>query len=63
MQMTLPCAVSNNIDDLVASLEKSSKDLLKWFDYNLLKSNVDKCHLLVSSCEKEIGDLKLENSS
>ena len=52
MLMTL-YAVSNNIDDLIWSLEKSSKVLLKLFDVNLMESNRDKCHLLVSSCEKK----------
>ena len=47
---TTPYAVSDNIDDLISSLERSSKDLLKWFDGNLMQSNPDKCHLLVSSC-------------
>ena len=46
-----PYAVSDDIDDLMASLEKYLKDLLKWFDDNLRKSNPDKCHLLVSSRE------------
>ena len=46
---TTPYAVSDNIDDLISSLEKSSKDLLKWFDDNLMNRNPDKCHLLVSS--------------
>ena len=62
---TMPYAVSDNIDDLISSLERSSKDLLKWFDDNLMKSNPDKCHLLVISCEKikiEIGDFETENS-
>ena len=62
---TTPYAVSDNIDDWISSLEKSSKGLLKWFDHNLMKSNPDKCHLLVSSCEKikiEIGDFEIENS-
>ena len=62
---TTPYTVSNNIDDLISSLERSSKDLLKWFDDNLMKSNPDKCHLLVISCEKikiEIGDFEIENS-
>ena len=57
-----PYAASDNIDDLVTSLEKSLKDLLKWFDDNLTKSNPDKCHLLVSSREKikmKIGDFKI----
>ena len=34
---TTPYAVSDNADDLIASLEKSSKDLIKWFDDNLMK--------------------------
>ena len=63
---TTPYAVSDNIDGLIASLKKSSKDLLKWCDDNLMKSNTDKCHLLVSSCGKikmEIGDFGKENST
>ena len=62
----MPYAFSNNIDELIASLEKSSKDLRKWFYDNLMKSNPDKCHLLVSSRKKmkmEIGDFKIENST
>ena len=57
----MPYAVYN----LIVSFEKSSKDLLKWFDDNLTKSSPDKCHFLVSSCEKMkmvIGGLVLENS-
>ena len=65
MLMTL-YAVSDNIDDLIWSLEKSSKVLLKLFDVNLMESNRDKCHLLVSSCEKkkkmEIGNFQIEKS-
>ena len=30
---------------------KSIKTLLKWFENSLLKSNADKCHLLVSSSD------------
>ena len=63
---TTPYAVSGNMDDLILSLEKSSKDLLQWFDDNLMKSDPDKCHLLLSSCEKikmEIGDFEIENST
>ena len=63
---TTPYAISDNTDDLISSMAKSSKDLLKWFDDNLMNlSNPDKCHLLVSSCEKikiEIGDSEIENS-
>ena len=44
-----PCASSNDVNGLVKSLEETSKDLFKWFDDNLMKSNPDKCHLLVST--------------
>ena len=43
----MPYTVSDSIDDLISSLEGSSKDLLKWFDHNLMKSNPDRCNLLV----------------
>ena len=59
-------AVSNNINDLIASLEKSSKGLFKRFDDDLIKRNHNKCHLLVSSCEKtkmEIVDFEIETST
>ena len=45
-------ATANNIERLIASLEEASKSLFTWFDNNLMKSNADKCHLLVSSNEK-----------
>ena len=34
---------------LKKSLEEASKELLKWFDNNLMKSNPDKCNLFVST--------------
>ena len=58
---TTPYSVSDDIDDLISSLEKSSKDLLKWFDDNLMKSNPDKCHLLVNSREKIKVKIEIEN--
>ena len=47
-----PYATANDIDSLIVSLEEASKFLFTWFDNNLMKSNADKCHLLVSSHEK-----------
>ena len=41
--------VANNVDDLITSLEQESNALFEWFRNNLLKSNADKCHLLVST--------------
>ena len=57
---TTPYAVSDNIDDLISSSERFPKDLLKWFDDNLMKSNPEKCHLLVSSCEKIKIEIEIE---
>ena len=60
----MPHATANDIDSLIAS-----KSLFTWFDNNLMKSNGNKCHLLVSSNEKvtikigshEIANTKREN--
>ena len=64
--VTTPYVVSDDIDDLLVSLEKFWKDLLKRFDDNFMKINPGKCHLLVSSHENlrmEIGDFKIEIST
>ena len=58
--------ITDNIDDWIASLEKSLKDLQIWLDNNLMKSNLDKYHLVVSSFKKikiQIGDFKVETST
>ena len=60
-----PYATANNIDSLIASLEEASKPLCTWFDNNLMKSNTDKCHLLVCSNEKvtvKIGSHEIANT-
>ena len=44
-----PYATANDIDSLITSLVEASKSLFTWFDNNLMKSNVYKCHLLASS--------------
>ena len=44
-----PYVIADDINGVIASLEKASKALFEWFENNLLKSNADKCHLLVSS--------------
>ena len=61
----MPHATANDIDSLIASLEEASKSLFTWFDNNLMKSNADKCHLLVSSNEKvtiKIGSYEIANT-
>ena len=55
-----------NIDDVILSLQESSKQLFKWFSDNKMKSNSDKCHLIVSTndtTEIQIGDSVIKSSS
>ena len=57
---------SGNIDDVILSLQESSKQLFKWFSDNQMKSNSDKCHLIVSTngtTEIQIGDSVIKSSS
>ena len=61
----MPYTSSNDINSLIKSLEKASKELFKWFDDNLMKSNPDKCHLLVSTNDNvaiRIGNFQTENN-
>ena len=47
------------------SKEKASKSLFNWFNNNRMKSNADKCHILVSSYKKlknQIGDREVDNT-
>ena len=46
-----PYVFADGINGVITSLEKASKVLFEWFENNLLKSNADKCHLLVSSSD------------
>ena len=50
---------------LIKSLEEASKEFFRWFDDNLMKSNPDKCHLLVSTNDNvaiRIGNVQIENT-
>ena len=44
--------IADNLDDPITSLEQVSNGLFEWFKNNLLKSNADKCHLLVSTNDR-----------
>ena len=46
-----PYVIADDINGVITSLEQTSKALFEWFENNLLKSNADKCHLLVSSSD------------
>ena len=42
-----PYATGKNLDELLKNLEKETYVVLKWFKLNEMKSNDDKCHLIV----------------
>ena len=46
-----PYVIADDVNGVIASLEKASKAMFKWFENNSLKSNANKCHLLVSSTD------------
>ena len=56
----------DNIEEVVLSLQESSKKLFKWFSDNQMKSNGDKCHLIVSTndtAEIQIGEYLIKSST
>ena len=58
--------VDDSIDEVIFSLQESSKKLFKWFADNQMKTNEDKCHLIVSTnelTEIQIGDFSMKNSA
>ena len=46
-----PYVIADDINGVITSLEKASKVLFEWFENNLLKSNANKCDLLISSSD------------
>ena len=62
---TTPFIVENNIENVIASLEQVSENLFNWFKNNRLKSNADKCYVLVSTNKSigvNIGNYTIDNS-
>ena len=60
-----PHTSSNEVNGLIKNLEEASKKLFQWFNNNLMKSNPDKCHLLVSTNDNvkiRIGNFQVENT-
>ena len=54
-------AVKRNLDDLLKTLEQEMPLILNWFKVNEMKSNDDKCHLIV--CNQEDVSITIEESS
>ena len=54
-----PYISAENINEVIHSLEEATNTLFKWFNDNLMKSNADKCHLLVST--NKAVNIKIDN--
>ena len=60
-----PYISADNIDGVIKILEEASEILFKWFKNNLMKTNTEKCHLLVSTnntVKMKIGNLYITSS-
>ena len=60
-----PYVIADDINGVIKSIEQTSKPLFEWFENNLLKSNADKCHLLVSSSDAvnlTVSEYDIKNS-
>ena len=54
-----------NMDEVMFSLQESSRKLFRWYADNQMKTNEDKCHLVVSTnelTEIQIGNFSVKNS-
>ena len=55
-----------SLEYVISNLEKSTDSLLNWLRENHMKTNADKCYLLVSSnerCTAKIEDFSIKNST
>ena len=61
----IPYMIADNVDDLITSLEQASNGLIEWFENSFLKSNADKCYLLVSTNDRvsmNVNGFKIDKS-
>ena len=58
---TTPYAYDLELDKVIESLEKNIDKLFHWFSDNILKANLDKCHLLINTDEN--AALKIKNET
>ena len=60
-----PYMIADKVDDVITSLEQASNSLYEWFKNNLLRSNSDKCHLLLSTKDRvsmNVDGFKIDKS-
>ena len=61
-----PYCIGKTPEEVISQLEKSSKSIFEGFENNGLKSNPDKCHLLLSkndNFEANINENRISNTS
>ena len=61
-----PYFSSHCIEDVNRILENNSIKLFKWFSANMMKTNKDKCHFIVSTNENvsmKLDNIEIENSN
>ena len=61
-----PYVTGNNLNDILEILSSETSILFEWFRINEMKSNSDKCHLLVGKKDKisiTVGDEVINSSS
>ena len=64
--LIIPYTSSQNIDDVINTIENDPVKLFKWFSNNQRKTNKDKCHLLLSKKDRvtmKIKETDLEKQS
>ena len=63
---TTPYTIENNIKQLIKILEQNTEKIKDWYGDNYMKSNDDKCHLLITSTEEisaKVGNHHIRNSA
>ena len=62
---TTPYTCAEDLDTVILNLEEIASTLLDWFQYNHLKANAEKCHLILSTKNElsaKIGNSVIKNS-
>ena len=61
----MPYLSAKNVEDVIESLDRTSVSLFRWFEYNRLKGNADKCNFLVSTSQElslNVNNVKIKNN-
>ena len=54
-----PYAAEDSVEKLLETLERETNILLEWFKVNEMKSNTDKCHLIIVN--NQVNNIKIGN--